>query len=102
MNNSDNQVQHVQDIKVEEIDIKHEELRDYNYQEDLQVQHMVQHNYYIWLKQENQNLPDEIHQAQRTSCYYCDLSEKEKQRRTIITRQYQKKLDKHQICQNYY
>ena len=102
MNNSDNQVQHAQDIKVEEIDIKHEEVRDYNDQENLQVQHMIQQNCFIWLKQENQTMPDEIHQAQRTSCYYCNLSEKEQQRRTIITRQYQKKLDKHQMCPNYY
>ena len=104
MNNSDNHVQHAQDIKVEEIDIKHEEVRDYNDdQENLQVQHiMIHQNCFIWMKQENQTMHDEIDQPQRTSCYYCNLSEKEQQRRTIITRQYQKKLDKHQMCPNYY
>ena len=102
MNNSANHVQHVlQDIKVEEIEIKEEPLL--NYHEDLQVHHMVQHINYSWLKQENQNqdLPDAMPQAQRTSCYYCGISDKKKQRRTIITRQYKKKLDTHEICKNY-
>ena len=108
MNNSANHVQHVlQDIKVEEIEIKEEPLL--NYQEDLHVHHMVQQINYSWLKQENQenqneDLPDAMPQAQGTSsssCYYCGISDKEKQRRTIITRQYQKKLDTHEICKNY-
>ena len=99
MNNS-NHVQPTQDIKLEEIDIKHEEVRDYN---DDQVQHiMIHQNCFIWMKQENQTMHDEIDQPQRTSCYYCKLTHKEQQRRTIITRQYQKKLDKQQMCPNYY
>ena len=97
MNNS-NYVQHAQDIKLEAIDIKHEELRDYN---DDQVQHMMIHqNCFIWMKQENETMHDEIDQPQ--SCYYCLLTHKEQERRTIITRQYRKKLDKHQMCPNYY
>ena len=103
MNNS-NHVQHAQDIKVEEIDIKHEEVRDYNDdQENLQVQHiMIHQNCFIWMKQENQTMHDEIDQPQSTFCYYCKLTHKEQERRTIITRQYRKKLDKHQMCPNYY
>ena len=96
MNNSANHVQHVlQDIKVEEIDIKEEPL--INYQEHLHVHHMVQQINFSWLKQENQenqneDLPDATPQGtSSSSCYYCGISDKEKQRRTIITRQYKKK-----------
>ena len=98
--NHSNHVQHAQDIKLEDIDIKLEDVRGYN---DDQVQHFMNHqNCFIWMKQENETMHDEIDQPQRTSCYYCNLSDKEQQRRTIITRQYQKKLDKHQMCPNYY
>ena len=97
MNNS-NHVQHAQDIKLEDIDIKHEEVRDYN---DDQVQHFMNHqNCFIWMKQENETMHDEIDQPQSTFCYYCKLTHKEQERRTIITRKYKKKLDKHQMCPN--
>ena len=96
-----NNVQHVQDIKieveeivqdfveeaVERIDIKHEELREYIPGEDLEGQELIQNNYYLWIKVENQH---------QTSCWTCGLTDKEKERRTIMTRSFQKKFTYHQ------
>ena len=101
MNNSANHV--LQDIKVEEIDIKEEPLINYQEHLHVHVHHMVQQINFSWLKQENQgNQNEDLPQGTSSpTCYFCGITDKEKERRTIITRQYKKKLDTHEICKNY-
>ena len=83
-----NHIQQAHYIKLEDIDIKHEDVRGYN---DDQVQHFMNHqNCFSWMKQENETMHDEIDQPQSTFCLNCKLTHKEQERRTIITRQYKK------------
>ena len=101
MNNSANHI--LQEIKVEEIDIKEEPFINYQEHLHVHVHHMVQQINFSWLKQENQGNQNEAlpQGTSSSSCYFCGITDKEKERRTIITRQYKKKLDTHEICKNY-
>ena len=96
----------LQDIKAEDMDIKHEPLNEdimYNEENDALL---LQHINFSWLKEEYQPVlvedqPDAIPQARPSECYKCGLSDALIQRRTIITRSFQRKLETHTICQNY-
>ena len=92
-----NHVQQAHSIKLEDVDIKHEELRGYN---DEQLDHIMNHQYcFSWMKQEKENMDDEIDQPPSTFCLTCKLTQNETKRRTIITRLFQKKLDQHEKCE---
>ena len=92
-----NHVEQGHSIKLEDVDIKHEELRGYS---DEQVDHIMNHHYcYSWMKREKENMDDEIDQPPSTFCLMCKLTQNEKKRRTIITRLFQKKLNQHERCE---
>ena len=92
-----NHVQQAHSIKLEDVDIKHEELRGYN---DEQLDHIMNHQYcFSWMKQEKENMDDEIDQPPSTFCLTCKLTQNETKIRTIITRLFQKNLDQHEKCE---
>ena len=92
-----NHVEQGHSIKLEDVEIKDEELHGYN---DEQVDHMNHHYCYSWIKREKENMDDEIYQPPSTFCLTCKLTQNETKRRTIITRLFKKKLDKHEKCEN--
>ena len=93
----------LQDIKVEDMEIKHEPLNeDIMYYEENDAL-LLQHINFSCLKEEYQPVlvedqPDAIPQARPSECYKCGLSDDLIQRRTIITRLFQGKLETHTVC----
>ena len=96
----------LQDIKLEDVDIKLEPVSqdDSMYSQEEVEEMELQHIHLNYLKEEIEPVsveeePDVFpHQAQPTKCYRCGLSAAIVQRRQIVTRSIQRKLDKHSIC----
>ena len=94
----------LQDIKIEDVDIKMEPDDNMYSQEEVDEMEL-QHININYLKEEiepvsvQEEEPDVFpHQAQPTKCYRCGLSAAIVQRRQIVTRSIQRKLNKHSIC----
>ena len=93
----------LQDIKIEDVDIKMEPDDNMYSQEEVDEMEL-QHININYLKEEIEPVsveeePDVFpHQAQPTKCYRCGLSADIVKRRQIVTRSFQRKLEKHSIC----
>ena len=93
----------LQDIKIEDVDIKLGPDDNMYSQEEVEEMEL-QHIHLNYLKEEIEPVsveeePDVFpHQAQPTKCYRCGLSDECVQRRRIVTRLFQRKLEKHSIC----
>ena len=96
----------LQDIKLEDVDIKLEPVSqdDSMYSQEEVEEMELQHIHLNYLKEEIEPVsveeePDVFpHQAQPSKCYRCGLSDECVQRRRIVTRLFQRKLEKHSIC----
>ena len=93
----------LQDIKIEDVDIKMEPDDNMYSQEEVDEMEL-QHININYLKEEIEPVsveeePDVFpHQAQPTKCYRCGISAAIVQRKQILTRSITRKLDKHSVC----